>query len=154
LNEEILDAIERFFAREVVARPAAESTLPATALLLLLARADHEAKPDEHRVLEQVLQRRHGLSVDETAVLVRRAEQAIADGARLPELVESVRLGLTPDQRGEVVRHLWRVAYADAELQPHEEYLVRKVAGLLGLGTADLIEQKLPAREEFLRDDI
>ena len=48
----------------------------------------------------------------------------------------------------------WRIAFADAELAGHEEYLVRKIANQLGLSTADLVETKVRAREEFLRDGL
>jgi hypothetical protein len=35
-----------------------------------------------------------------------------------------------------------------------QEYLVRKIAGRLGLSTADLVETKVRAREDFLREDL
>ena len=58
------------------------------------------------------------------------------------------------DVKKKVVHALWRVAYADAELAGQEEYLVRKVSEHLGLATADLIETKLRARDEFLKDGL
>ena len=53
-----------------------------------------------------------------------------------------------------LVEALWRLAYSDAVLHGEEEYLVRKLATLLHLSTADLIETKLRAREGFLREDL
>ena len=35
-----------------------------------------------------------------------------------------------------------------------EEYLVRKIAGQLGLSTADLVETKIRAREDFLKEEL
>ena len=49
---------------------------------------------------------------------------------------------------------LWRIAFADAELAGHEEYLVRKIAGKLNLTSADLVETKVRAREKFLEEDL
>ena len=49
---------------------------------------------------------------------------------------------------------LLALLFADAELAGHEEYLVRKIAGQLGLTTADLVETKVRAREDFLREDL
>jgi uncharacterized tellurite resistance protein B-like protein len=57
-------------------------------------------------------------------------------------------------QKRRLVEALWRIAFADAELAGHEEYLVRKIAGKLNLSTADLMETKLQAREKFLREDL
>lgn len=41
----------------------------------------------------------------------------------------------------------------DQYMQGHEEYLVRKLAEHLRLSTADLVETKLRAREEFLEEE-
>jgi len=45
------------------------------------------------------------------------------------------------------VERLWRIAFADAELAAHEEYLVRRVSELLGLSTAGLVEARVRAKE-------
>jgi uncharacterized tellurite resistance protein B-like protein len=57
-------------------------------------------------------------------------------------------------QKRQLVESLWRIAFADAELAAHEEYLVRKIAGQLGLSTADLVETKVGTQEGFLREDL
>ena len=58
------------------------------------------------------------------------------------------------EQKRQLVESLWRIAFADAELAAHEEYLVRKIAGQLGLSTADLVETKVRAREDFLKEEL
>ena len=53
------------------------------------------------------------------------------------------------EQKKLLVEQMWRVAFADAEILAHEEYLVRKVAGLLHLPLADFLEAKIRARDAF-----
>ena len=43
---------------------------------------------------------------------------------------------------------LWLVAFADAEKHPHEEHLVRRIAGLLHVPHPDFIDAKIRARAE------
>ena len=156
----LLGAIQDFFDQQAGVplqrqkRPADELQVATAVLLLFLVRADREVKQDEHRALERGLQRTFGLTPDETAMLLRQAEEAFEKGARLGELSATLDGSLTKAQKQKVVQALWRVAYADAELEAHEEYLVRKMAHLLSLSRADLLEAKLAAREEFLRDDL
>jgi len=84
---------------------------------------------------------------------VRAAEEALELGVRFPAVLERLSRECSIDQKRGLVESLWRIAFADAELAGHEEYLVRKIAGQLGLTTADLVETKVRAREDFLREE-
>jgi len=109
---------------------------------------------DEHRALESAVERALGLHGNEARVLVRAAEEAMDEGISFVGVVDRIARRCTPAQRRQLVEALWRIAFADAELAGQEEYLVRKVAERLGLGTADLVETKVRAREEFLREEL
>jgi uncharacterized tellurite resistance protein B-like protein len=87
-------------------------------------------------------------------VVVRCAEDALDRGVRFPVVLARLARECTVAQKRLLVESLWRIAFADAELAGHEEYLVRKVAGQLDLSTADLVETKIRAREAFLREDL
>lgn len=154
---DIRDFLESHFTGDGPERrpqPDLEMQIAAAVLMVCLLRADRESRQDEHRALERGLQRVFGLRPDETAMLVRLAEEQLAGGAGLADVVRVIEAGSPLSQKKRVVQALWRVAYADAELEGHEEYLVRKIADLLQLSTADLIETKVAAREAFLREDL
>jgi uncharacterized tellurite resistance protein B-like protein len=122
-------------------------------LLVLVVRADAEERHDEHRALGRTLQRVLGLSPDESRAALRHGEDAVAGDVLFRDVVAVLRRA-SSDVRKKVVHSLWRVAYADAELEGREEYLVRKVAEHLELSTADLVETKLRAREELLEEGL
>ena len=77
-----------------------------------------------------------------------------ATGTVGQKFVRLLDLGCTPEEKRVVVESLWRIAYADAELEAHEEYLIRKVSEHLHLSKADLVESKIRARERFLAEDL
>jgi uncharacterized tellurite resistance protein B-like protein len=85
---------------------------------------------------------------------VRAAEEALDGGVSFPAVLERLARVCTREEKRQLVLSLWRIAFADAELAGHEEYLVRKIAHQLGLATADLIETKVQAREAFLREEL
>jgi uncharacterized tellurite resistance protein B-like protein len=128
--------------------------LAAAVLMVSVVRADRESRQDEHRALERAVGRALDLHADAAALVVRVAEDAVARGVSFGGLLLQLRDECTPEQKQQLVESLWRIAFSDAELAAHEEYLVRKIAIQLGLTTADLVETQVRAREGFLRDDL
>jgi uncharacterized tellurite resistance protein B-like protein len=128
--------------------------LGAALLMVSVVRVDRASRQDEHRALEHAVGQALGLAEEEAAVLVRAAEEAIALGASFATTLQRLDAGCTLAQKRRLVQSLWRIAFADAELAGQEEYLVRKIAGHLNLSTADLMETKVRARENFLDEDL
>jgi len=52
-------------------------------------------------------------------------------------------------QRIEVIEMLWEVAYADGVLDPHEDAMIRKVAGLLYVADFDRGAARRRVRERL-----
>jgi uncharacterized tellurite resistance protein B-like protein len=128
--------------------------LASAVLMVGVVRADFESRQDEHRALERSLSRSLDLHEEEAGIVVRVAEEALARGVSFALVLAQLARECSMGQKRQLVESLWRIAYADAELAGHEEYLVRKIAGQLGLSTADLVETKVSAREDFLREDL
>ena len=128
--------------------------LAAAVLMVSVVRADRANRQDEHRALERAVGQALDLGEGAAAVVVRAAEEAIARGASFAAILQKLQAGCSTDQKRGLVEALWRIAFADAELAGHEEYLVRKIAGKLNLTSADLVETKVRAREKFLEEDL
>jgi uncharacterized tellurite resistance protein B-like protein len=128
--------------------------LAAAVLMVSVLRADLEAPMDERRALERAVSRALDLPEEVAEIVVRCAEDALDRGVRFPVVLARLARECSLAQKRTLVESLWRIAFADAELAGHEEYLVRKIAGVLGLSTADLMETKVRAREGFLREDL
>jgi uncharacterized tellurite resistance protein B-like protein len=162
LRAELVREITEFLDRhwpEATAEGSAAITerqlqLAAAVLMVSVVRADRTSRQDEHRVLDRALGRALDLGEEEAAVVVRAAEESIVRGDSFAGTLGRLDAGCTLEQKRRLVEALWRIAFADAELAGQEEYLVRKIAGKLGLSTADLVETKVRAREAFLREDL
>jgi uncharacterized tellurite resistance protein B-like protein len=128
--------------------------LASAVLMVSVVRADLESRQDEHRALGRAVARALDLHEDAAALVVRVAEEALDRGVSFGAVLVRLQQECTIEQKRQLVESLWRIAFADAELAGHEEYLVRKVAGQLGLTTADLVETKIRAREDFLKDEL
>ena len=90
-----------------------------------------------------------GLTEDEASAVVRFAEEEVRQSKRIHEFTNLVDRNYTPEQKKTVVQYLWQVAFADAQLLPSEEYLVRKISELLHVPKADFLAARIKERDAF-----
>ncbi len=158
LVREIKEFLDREWPKAVTEGSATISErrlqLASAVLMVSVVRADLESRQDEHHALQRAVGRALDLHAEAAALVVRVAEEALAQGISFGALLQQIESECSLDQKRQLVESLWRIAFADAELAGHEEYLVRKVANKIGLSTADLVETKVRAREDFLRDGL
>ena len=137
-------------ARAPVAEDREHGYRVATAALLVeVMRADYEVRHEEREaVLRALAAAFDDLSPQETRELLARAEEQ-ADGATsLYEFTQLVNRELDHEQKAHVVELLWRVAYADGDLDKYEEHLVRRIADLIHVPHSVFIRMKHRARGE------
>ena len=103
------------------------------ALLLEMCRADFTVHHRERRSIAGSVQRAFGLSNAETRELIEDAEADSECAVSLQIYTSLIKEYSTHAQKIELVRDLWRVAYADGVLHNLEERLVRRIAGLIEL---------------------
>src|SRR5688572_25063370 len=103
-----------------------ELQLATAVLCLSVVRADRQCSQDEHHIVISAIERLLGLGADDTARLLRAAEEAMAADRPWAEFVSRIDRGFSHERKCRVLESLWLVAFADAELEGHEEYLVRK----------------------------
>ncbi len=112
----------------------------ATATLLIeVVRADYEVDVKEIDATIRQLRAHFDLTEDETLLLVKEAEKKADHSVSLQDFTRVLHEQLSEAEKHSVIEMLWRVALADDYLDKHEDYVVRKVAGLLYVRHNDLI---------------
>ncbi|MCK7593031.1 TerB family tellurite resistance protein [Pseudomarimonas salicorniae] len=130
--------------------PAAEPrALPRAAAALLLEMAATEEGFDavELDAVHAAMRQTFDIDERELDALLEEAHTARRQSVSLYDFTESLRRGLSPGQRGDLVEWLWRVAFADQRIGDHEAHLVRKAADLLGVSQDEYIRRKLRVLE-------
>jgi uncharacterized tellurite resistance protein B-like protein len=161
-KSELLAVLEDYFERQRGVPPRRpepsisdrDLQMAAAALMVSIVRADSTSTQDEHRVLEKAIGQTLGVDRETAVRVVRVAEERLSSQASFADFLQLLNQGCSDDEKKRLLEALWRIAFADAELQGHEEYLVRKVSEKLHLSTADLVETKIRARETFLSEDL
>ena len=120
--------------------------LAAAALLIETARADFTQDASEEAALRQLLS--SSLELEPAAVqeLLQAASAQLDESTSLYEFTRVINDCYSAEQKRELIGAMWRVAYADGDLDKYEEYLIRQVAELTYVPHGDYIRAKLEAR--------
>lgn len=105
--------------------------LAVAALLIEAALQDTDFDEEERAMIRHLLAQRFEMSEAEVVGLVEEAEAKARQSAQLFGFTSEVAKEWSAEQRSELIEMLWQVAYSDGGLDPHEDALLRRVAGLL-----------------------
>src|ERR1051326_7013826 len=123
---------------------------PATAAILLdIAYADGNFTPAEDGDILGFLKRAFALDDGEARDLVAAAGEIRAHTIDHFALTNYIRKNSALERRIEIVRTMWRMVYSDGRLTDYENYLVRKLADLLGLEHHVMIGAKVDVLREL-----
>jgi uncharacterized tellurite resistance protein B-like protein len=128
--------------------PEAAKRIAAAALLLEMAHVDYRHEETEYAEIRRQLKDHFGLDEAEAAELMEAATPRAESAVSLYPFLKTLNNGLDPEEKRQVLEMLWRVAYADRYLDPHEERLMREIAELLYLPHSEFIRAKLAVTGE------
>lgn len=115
------------------------------ALLIEVMRADTQQQDDELKTLTFTLKKYFELPDAEVDELMQSAGKSLDEAIDYFQFSKQINNQCSAQQRIEIIELLWRLAYADGELDPQEEYVIRRVANLLYVTHEDFIAAKLAA---------
>jgi uncharacterized tellurite resistance protein B-like protein len=122
--------------------------LSVAVLLVEAARQDDVFELRERLVIEQLLTRKFDLSAEECVALMEATERRVAEMVQIHGHTRDVFETTTPAERIQLVEMLWEVAYADGVLDPEEDLLIRRIAGLIAVEDRErvLARQRVAAK--------
>jgi uncharacterized tellurite resistance protein B-like protein len=119
------------------------------ALLVEAARMDDRFDESERSMIVGMLSSRFELSADEAQRLLDAAERAVDQSTPLFRFTQTIAQNLSLAERVRIVEMLWEVAYADGVLAPHEDALIRRVAGLVYVPDSDRTAARRRVRQRL-----
>ncbi len=123
--------------------------LVTAAVLLEIAYADGEFAPAEDGDVVGFLQRAFALTAETAQELIHAAEELRNQTIDHFALTNFIRKSASLAERIDIVKTMWRIVYSDRKLTDYENYLVRKLADLLGIEHHVMIETKVGVLREL-----
>lgn len=114
-----------------------ELQLAVAALLIEAARMDDDFNAAERGTIERLLTGRYHLPEAELRELMEAAAQAVRDSTQFFPFTRQIVQKISPEDRVHILEMMWEVAYADGVLDPHEDALLRRIAGLIHVSDQD-----------------
>jgi uncharacterized tellurite resistance protein B-like protein len=119
--------------------------LAAAALLLEVSRADYVVDSKELQTARAVLHTALDISESEIDQLIKLASIAADKATSLYEFTRLINDHYSKQQKLRLIHSMWRIAFADAEMDKYEERLIRQVSDLIHVPHKEYIRAKLAA---------
>jgi uncharacterized tellurite resistance protein B-like protein len=120
-----------------VARSTDELELAVTALLIEAARMDENFDGAERATIERLLVQRFDLDPQAVKSLIEAAERTVRQSAQYFPFTREICARLSEDERIGIIEMMWKVVYSDGHLDPYEDMLLRRIAGLIHVTDRD-----------------
>jgi uncharacterized tellurite resistance protein B-like protein len=111
--------------------------LALTALLVRIARSDHNYSEVEKDRIDRILATRYALDTGGTLILREQAEAMEAEAPDTVRFTRAIKDAVAYEDRAGVIEALWQVALADGHRDASEDALLRLSASLLGVSDMD-----------------
>lgn len=149
----MLDSIRNFFEQNLAPREDGNEEnavnkldLASAALLVEVMNCDHQMDERETDAITSVLKSCLSISDQELAEIIALAKDEAKQATSLYDFTRLINDGYDYDQKIGLIRNMWRVAFADGELDKYEDYLIRKIAELIYVTHSDFIRTKLEVK--------
>ena len=144
----MLNQIKLFFDKHI-ALPAPEQVteeslhLACAALFVEMMYMDDKTRAEEQDMILKSVRDIFSLSVEEAKTLISLATQQRKQATDYYQFTSLINKGFTQEQKITLIKKLWKIAYADGELDKYEENMVRKMADLLHVPHLEFIKTKI-----------
>lgn len=143
----VIDRIRKLLAAPEDAPKKRDDLQVAVAVLLVeAARMDDTFDENERAAITHMLEHKFQITPEETRALIALAEETAERSHQLHPFTRLTVERMEPKRRIRLIEMLWEVAYADGKLDPDEDVLLRRVAGLIYISDED----RVAARQRVL----
>lgn len=156
----MLLAIKQFFeekltlnAGQTAQQNGKKIELATAALMIELMRTDSHIDAREKDTLALVLREAFALEQDSLQELLNLAETAATQATSLFEFTSLINERYSYEQRVQLIKNLWRVAFADHTLDRYEEHMIRRIGDLIYIKHSDFIRTKLQVKDALQGTD-
>ena len=147
-----MNFFKKIFKTEESEKPTVDdktSTKACIALLLETSMADEVLDESELMALKNTLQKDFQIDEDEIDELIDLAKENVEDSTSLYEFTRDINDTFDAAERVKLIESMWKIAYADGNIDKYEEHIIRKVSNLIYVAHSDFIKAKLSAKEQI-----
>ena len=145
----ILEALKNLFEDKSTLKETADDEglgIAAGVLMLEIARADDEIDDLEKEVVIEGVKNILHKTNHEINEIFKKVIAVVEESVSFFEFTSLINDSCSRKEKYDLLVILWKVAYADGQLDKYEEYYIRKIKDLLYLSQSDFIKAKIEAK--------
>ena len=119
------------------------------ALMLETSMADDLLDESEIKTLKATLINDFKLEETEIDELIEISKKNVDDSTSLYDFTRDINDNFESEERIKLIESMWKIAYADGNIDKFEEHIIRKVSNLIYVAHSDFINAKLSAKEKI-----
>ena len=118
------------------------------ALMLETSMADDLLDESEIKTLKATLINDFKLEETEIDELIEISKKNVDDSTSLYDFTRDINDNFESEERIKLIESMWKIAYADGNIDKFEEHIIRKVSNLIYVSHSDFIKAKISAKEK------
>ena len=122
--------------------------LAATALMIEVARSDENKATVELEVIRDILLSKLGVDPIEGNLIIDAAQEKSEEAHDLFQFTGLINQNFSKNEKQDLIYFMWKVAFADGNIDKYEDHIIRKISSLINLAHSDFIRLKLKARDD------
>ena len=121
-----------------------DEALAVISLLVEAANIDEVFEEKEKKIIASIVKKHFAIKDDNLIdATINKIEDSLNDSGDLVSHTKKIKDKWTLQKRKEIIELLWKVCLVDSNLDPYEDMLIRKIAGLLYVEPKDSNAAKL-----------
>ena len=142
---------KNLFSKSKNQEPIVDNTvlISAISLMIEVSLADEIMDISEIETLKKVLLEEFDVSEANLDSLISDAKNNQNSSTSLYEFTRKINDEYEFNEKKNLILSMWKIAYADGNIDKYEEYVIRKVSDLIYISHPDFIESKQKARGEY-----
>jgi uncharacterized tellurite resistance protein B-like protein len=89
------------------------------------------------------------LTDEEVNKLLELSQKQIDKSVSAYEFTEIINEKLSEEEKYQIIKNLWQLAYVDGKLDKYEDYYIRKISNNLHISNQDRISAKLEVKKKL-----
>ena len=140
----MLSNLKNFFNSEKIEEQDTEENYEAACAALLCEAAYMDGSYDirEKEIIVKLIKKQFNLDDEEALIIVNSGEQLSQESSQIYGFTRAIKQSWKLENRIKILEMLWEVAYADGVLDPAEDMLIRRVAGLIHVEDRERMQAK------------
>ncbi|AJQ95922.1 TerB family tellurite resistance protein [Gynuella sunshinyii] len=144
----MINKILAWFNAEEESADSLDVKLAEAVLLVEVMMADNRVDDQEIQGIREVLAQEFSLSQREQDEVIEAAEQMVQESNDLYRFTECLNSHFDVERKFQFIVKLWRIAFADGDLDQYEDHMIRKINELLYLHHSHFMRAKHEAMEQ------